>query len=130
TEVLFTGTRRGAEHSVYAVSLEGRERLVYKMPGSVAVRDVAPDGRVLLAVGQNQPRIQGRGPGEAQERDLSWLDFGVVAQLTPDAKLLLFDEEGLGGGSEYSTYLRGMNGSPPARLGNGKALALSPDARW
>ena len=87
TEVFFTGTRQGAEHSVYAVSLEGRERLVYKMPGSVAVKDVAPDGRILLAVGQNQPRIQGRAPGEAQERDLSWLDFGVVAQLSPDAKM-------------------------------------------
>jgi hypothetical protein len=29
-----------------------------------------------------------------------------------------------------SVYLRGVDGSPAVRLGDGKALALSPDGRW
>lgn len=129
-EVFFSGTRTGSDHAIHAVSLEARERLVYQTPGSVDVHDVAPDGRVLVAVRHGQPRIFGRAPGETKERDLSWLDWSIVADLSADGRMLLFDEGGLGGGSQYSTYLRALDGSLPVRLGAGHALALSPDGRW
>jgi serine/threonine protein kinase/Tol biopolymer transport system component len=128
--VYFSATSTGPEHSVYAVDLEGRSRLVYRLPGSVDVHDVAPDGRMLLSVSHGQPRILGRGPGDTAERDLSWLDYGIVHALSRDGKTLLFDEEGIGGGPEYSTFIRGMDGAPPVRLGAGAARALSPDGKW
>jgi hypothetical protein len=129
-EVFFTATRLGTDHGIHAVSLDGRERLVYKAPGSVAVHDVASDGRVLLTVRHGQPRLFGRAAGEREDRDLSWLDYPWLAHLSADGRMVLFDEGGLGGGSEYSTYLRALDGSSPVRLGPGKALALSPDGRW
>ncbi len=129
-EVFFTAVRSGTEHSVHAVDLTGHERLVYQVPGSVDVLDVAGDGRVLLSMSHGQPQILGRAPGETKERDLSWLDYGYVRCVSPDGKTLLFEEEGRGGGPEYSTYLRGMNGSPPVRLGSGSARDLSPDGKW
>jgi hypothetical protein len=50
---------------------------------------------------------------------------------------LLFDEEGEGGGTytnagafSYAVYLRDTDGSPAVRLGEGTAIALSPDQRW
>ena len=129
-EVLFSATRRGSEHSVYAVDLSGRERLVYQIPGSVDVTDVGADGRVLLSVRQGQPRILGRGRGETWDRDLSWLDYSFVQFLSSDGRTLLFDEQGLGGGPGYSAYVRGIDGSPPVRLGSGSGLALSPDGRF
>jgi hypothetical protein len=43
---------------------------------------------------------------------------------------VLFDEQGIGGGAEYSVYVRGTDGSPPVRLGSGSARALSPDGQW
>jgi hypothetical protein len=43
--------------------------------------------------------------------------------------MLLFGEQGLGGGPGDSAYIRGMDGSPPVRLGSGTGLALSPDGR-
>jgi Tol biopolymer transport system component len=129
-EVLFSATRRGSEHSIYGATLEGRERQVYRVPGSVDVEDVAADGRLLLSVRQGQPRIFGRAHGAPRDKDLSWLDYSYVRFLSRDGRTLLFDEQGLGGGEGYSAYVRSMDGGPPVRLGTGSGLALSPDGRW
>src|SRR4029077_12841352 len=75
--------------------------------------------------------------GEAKERDLSWLDYSYPADLSPDGKTFLFDEEGVGGGVQYGTtkeltyavYIRNTDGTPAIRLGDGVADALSPDQK-
>jgi hypothetical protein len=126
-EVWFTATRAGAESSLWAVDLEGRERPVFRGPGSLALHDIAPDGRVLLAVQRRRPMIYGQAAGETKERDLSWLDYGVVADISEDGQTLLFQEQGEAGGAEYTSYIRGMDGRPPVRLGKGVAVALSRD---
>jgi eukaryotic-like serine/threonine-protein kinase len=51
---------------------------------------------------------------------------------------LLFDEEGGGGsldysksgGLSYAVYIRKTDGSPAVLLGEGGAVALSPDGKW
>ncbi len=127
-EVWFTATRSGAENSLWAVTLEGKLRPVFRGPGSLALRDIAPDGRVLVAVQRRRLQLFGLAPGETKERELSWLDYGIAVDISLDGKTLLFQEQGEGGGSEYTAYIRGMDGAPPVRLGKGAALALSPDA--
>jgi hypothetical protein len=75
---------------------------------------------------------------KAKEEDLSWFDYSYPADLSADGKTLLFDEEGSGGGLSYSksagltyaVYVRNTDGSPAVLLGEGAALALSPDGRW
>lgn len=69
-------------------------------------------------------------PGESVERDLSWLDASYPADLSADGRRLLLYEGGVGGGARFSTYLRGTDGSPAVRLGDGEALALSPGGQW
>jgi hypothetical protein len=64
------------------------------------------------------------------ERDLSWLDWSVPVDLSADGKTLLFSEEGDGGGSDYSVYIRDTRGSPAVRLGAGRPLSLSRDGKW
>ena len=87
-----------------------------------------------LWAGGNLPADRGgitdRTPGSAAERDLSWLDATNLADLSPDRKRALFYELGVGGGPKGSVYLRGTDGSPAVRLGDGTAQALSPDGRW
>jgi eukaryotic-like serine/threonine-protein kinase len=126
-EVWFTATRAGAESALWAVTLGGAERLVFRAPGSLAVHDIAADGRVLLSVQRRRPVVFGLAPGETVERNLSWLDHGSAVSISDDGRLLLVSEQGEGGGAGYSAYLRPMNGAPPVRLGQGEALALSPD---
>ena len=72
----------------------------------------------------------GRPPGEARERNLSWLDWSFPTDLSDDGRLLLFMEQGSGAGPNGTIYLRGTDGAPAVRLGEGFPLDLSPDGRW
>src|SRR5215471_4859437 len=129
-EIWFTATRAGGNRSLYAVSLDGRERLLATAPGILTLEDVAADGRILLNRDQVRIGMTCLAPGDSKERDLSWLDWTLVRDLSDDGRTALFDESGQGGGPNYSVYLRKTDGSPAVRLGDGAACALSPDAKW
>jgi eukaryotic-like serine/threonine-protein kinase len=129
-EIWFTATHSGENRSLYAVSLKGRERLLAKAPGSLTLQDVAFDGRVLLTRDLTRLGILALAPGEAKERDLSWLDWSAVQDFSADGKTILFEESGQGGGPNYGIYIRKTDGSPAVRLGDGVAWALSPDGKW
>ncbi len=71
----------------------------------------------------------GTGAVAAKERELSWFDWGMVRDISPDGRQLLFDESGEGGGDKYATFLRGMDGAAPVRLSDGAGAAISPDGK-
>jgi Tol biopolymer transport system component/predicted Ser/Thr protein kinase len=130
TEIWFSSTRLGYGRYLSAVNLSGKERLLAREPGTLTLQDVARDGRVLIT--RDVPRVGmvGMTAGSSKERDLSWLDWSAPKDLSLDGKKLLFTESGEAGGENYSTYLRGTDGSPAVRLGDGLSFALSPDQRW
>jgi serine/threonine protein kinase/Tol biopolymer transport system component len=129
-EVWFTASRQGAKRAVYAVTLSGRERLIARVPGTLSLHDIWQDGRVLLARDTWRRELIGITSGESKERDLSWFDYSYPAELSSDGKMLLFDEEGEGGGSNYSVYQRKINDTEAVRLGDGQAISSSPDGKW
>ncbi|HSS43850.1 MAG TPA: hypothetical protein VLO07_00810, partial [Thermoanaerobaculia bacterium] len=129
-EIWFTATDAGANQSLYGVTLSGRLRVVTRVPGGLKLHDIARNGRVLIARESYRAGILGLPPGEARERDLSWLDYSFASDLSSDGQTLLFDEEGEAGGAKYTVYLRKFNGSPAVRLGDGSAMSLSPDQKW
>jgi Tol biopolymer transport system component/predicted Ser/Thr protein kinase len=128
-EIWFTATDTGANLSLYAVTLSGSVRVIVRVPGGIRLQDVARNGRVLLARGGSRVGTLGMLPGDTRERDLSWLDYSFVGDISADGKTLLFDEEGEAGGANYTVYLR-KSGSPVVKLGEGAALSLSPDTQW
>jgi serine/threonine protein kinase/dipeptidyl aminopeptidase/acylaminoacyl peptidase len=129
-EIWFSSTRLGYGRFLSAVSLSGKERLLAREPGTLTLQDVARDGRVLIT--RDVPRVGmvGASAENRKERDLSWLDWSAPKDLSVDGKQLLFTESGEAGLENYSTYLRGMDGSPAVRLGDGVSFALSPDGKW
>jgi len=129
-EVWFAAIKFGLAHSLYAATLSGKERLVERIAGGVTLMDISHDGRVLITRDDERYGIMARAAGTDRERDVSWLDYSVPGDLSPDGKLVLFDEEGDGGGPNYSLFLRKTDGSPPTHLGDGTASALSPDGNW
>jgi dipeptidyl aminopeptidase/acylaminoacyl peptidase len=129
-EVWFTAARVGADSALFAVTLDGKERPVHPALGRLVIHDIAPDGRVLLERNTLRAEVRFRGPGDSEERDLSWLDLARVVELTPDGRSLLFMESGEGGGLDYGVWLRKTDGSMPVRLGRGWAMGLSPDGAW
>ncbi len=129
-EVWFTGTRVGGNRALHSVTLAGVERLLARVTESLTLQDIGKDGRVLVSHDVIRIGVLGRGPGDAKERDLSWLDWSAAFDLTPDGKSFLFAETGEGSGPAYSCFIRGTDGSAPVRLGDGVALSISPDGRW
>jgi len=130
-EVWFTAAERLPlfRNTVFAMDASGAVRVVARTAGNVTLHDVAPDGRVLIARTDDRGGVAVRAPGEEAERDLSWLDESVIADISADGRRVLFTETGVGGGPRLSTYLRGTDGALAVRLGDGFALALSPDGR-
>jgi Tol biopolymer transport system component len=129
-EVWFTGSpEAGRPSGLYAADLDGKVRLVAQMPGELELDDVARDGRALLAHHTLINSMKGWTAGDSAERDLTWLDFSIPSDISSDGKTILFTELGEGGGKTSSVYLRGIDGAPAVRLGDGQALALSPDGK-
>ncbi|HJW08098.1 MAG TPA: hypothetical protein VJ483_00590, partial [Holophagaceae bacterium] len=129
-EVWFTASEAGPGYGLHAVDLGGAERTVLRIPGGLQLFDIHPDGRALLGRVIRRVYALGQFPGDAAERDLSWLDATETSDLSADGKQLLFFEWGEAGGPSYTTGLRRVDGGTPIRLGPGSAAALSPDGKW
>jgi serine/threonine protein kinase/Tol biopolymer transport system component len=129
-EIWFAGERPGFSRSINAVTLAGKDRLIATSAGALWLQDVARDGRVLATREYLRSGLSGMIAGEAKERDLSWLDFSIVRDISADGKTIVFSESGEAGGSIYGVYLRGTDGSPAIRLGEGTTEALSPNGQF
>ena len=137
SEIWFTASKSGVDRTLYAITLDGKERMVLRLPGAVMIFDIFKDGRVLLMRASWRRELVGMVPDEARQQDLSWLDYTYPSDLSSDGKTLLFDEEGGGGsldysksgGLSYAVYIRKTDGSPAVLLGEGGAVALSPDGK-
>jgi eukaryotic-like serine/threonine-protein kinase len=130
-EIWFTASRSGSDpEALYAVSLSGRERLIARAPGNIELDDISADGRVLAAHHRLLVVVMGRRRGESSQRDLSWFDWSNPTDLSADGETLVFTESGEGGGERQAVYIRGTDGSPAVRLGEGTSGSLSPDGKW
>ncbi|HEY6146854.1 MAG TPA: protein kinase, partial [Thermoanaerobaculia bacterium] len=108
-----------AKGDLRALDLNGRQRLIATLPGFFQLDDVAADGRLLIERVDVRGEMRGMAPGETEERSLSWLDTSMAADLSADGKTVLINDRAI--------YLRKTDGSPAVSLGEGRALALSPD---
>jgi Tol biopolymer transport system component len=129
-EAWFCASQDNATTEIRAMSPDGRQRVVERLPGWAGLYDIGQDGRVLLSSTRTPAGVRGRRATDKEERELGWLDLPFVTDISADGSTILFDEEGLGGGPLYSVYVRSMDGAAPAKLGEGHACSLSPDGRW
>ena len=120
----------GSARSIYALDLSGKERLIYRAPGGLTIHDISHTGLVLLTFDKARVSISALPPGETRERSLSWFDWSLLLDMSPDGKTILFSETGEAVGANYSIFVRKTDGSPAVRLGDGGFGALSPDGKW
>jgi hypothetical protein len=129
-EIWFSGTKSGSSRELFAVTLDGKERLVYLGTGTLTLHDISKQGRVLFTRDDWRAGIVGLAPGAKAETDLSWHDWSIPRDLTDDGKMVSFDETGEAGGETGAIYIRPMDGSPAVRLGDGVVPTFSPDGKW
>ena len=130
-EIWITGTDTGAPPALYAVNVDtGDTRLINRLTGSMRLYDISPAGHVLLSNGMWRAALEAQAPGETTERDLSWLDWSILADLSRDGKTILFNEQREGGGTASAVYLRRLDAPTPVRIGDGYGDAISPDGKY
>jgi serine/threonine protein kinase len=129
SEIVFAAENGTTARAIAAVTMAGKERVLAASAGSLWLHDVAPDGRLLVSreiVRAGIVAMRGTEPPV----DLSWFDYSVVRDLSSDGKTIVFSESGEAGGAIFGVYVRGTDGSPAVRLGDGTSEALSPDGQW
>jgi len=128
-EVLFTGVQSGINRDLMAVDLKGRMRKILDLPGSMTLEDVAPDGRLLVSL-DNERLAMDTSAHSGRPVNLSWHDWSVAKDISPDGRSILFEDSSQAAGAHYSVAIRKVEGTPPVRLGEGSAGGLSPDGKW
>ena len=127
--VLFSSGEEGTDLTVRALDLNGRVRTVLVNSESLAVLDIAADGRMLLSAGTTRAFVVFGAAGSTGERDLSLFDYSVVDAISRDGKFIVFSEDTAAAGPYYSVCLRKTDGSPATRLGDGNGFDLSSDGK-
>jgi len=128
--VWFSGINEDQQNGIWALSMDGARREIYTSPARVSVFDIARDGRALIGLGNLRLGMSvSRGKGEP-EVDLSWFDGTVSTDLSADGRQVLFTEGHEAENPHYACYVRGIDGSPAVRLGDGVSTRFSPDGQW
>jgi eukaryotic-like serine/threonine-protein kinase len=128
-EVWFTSSSSGSAANPRAVTRSGKLRTITNVPGGMWLEDLR-NGAALMVTHQQRIGIRGMAPDGKEERELGWFGWSILRDISRDGRKVLFEEEGNGGGPDYTVFLRDTDGSPPVRIGDGLAMALSPDLKW
>jgi hypothetical protein len=129
-EIWFTAVKNGHNLNLMAVDLEGKNRLLLDLPIGFTLQDIAPDGRVLVALNDKRLALAFSTLTSAADTELSWHDWNIAKDISPDGKSVLFEDSSEVAGSGYAVVTRKTDGAPPVRLGDGSAGGLSPDGQW
>lgn len=129
-EVWFTAARSGLTRALYANTLSGKLRMVAAFPGTLTLCDISSSGHVLISREQPHAMMTSLQDGTTTEQDLSWFDYTNVQDISADGQVVLFEESGEGGGAHHSVYIRRANAPAATRVGEGFAMAISPDGKW
>jgi len=129
-EIWFTGSDAGINSALYAVDLNGRQRDLLHIPGRLHLFDISKDDQVLITNEATRLETYGRHAGQDKDIDLSWFDWTIGRAVSNDGQWAVLEEDGEGGGPQYSIFLRKTDGSPAIRLGSGMGLDISPDGKW
>ena len=129
-EIWFSAIDKGHDLNLVAVDLSGKSRQVLDLPGSITLHDIAPDGRVLIALNSQRIAMAFTGMDRKEDIDLSSHDSNSPRDITSDGQFLEFEDSSEAAGPGYAVAIRKVDGALPVRLGEGSAGGLSPDEKW
>jgi serine/threonine protein kinase len=129
-EIWFTAIEEGTNLNLMAVTLSGKVRTLLDLPMGITLQDIASDGRVLISLTSKRLALAYSTLGSTQDVELSWHDWNVAKDISPDGQSVLFEDSSEAAGAGYAVALRKIDGALPVRLGDGSAGGLSPDGKW
>jgi tRNA A-37 threonylcarbamoyl transferase component Bud32 len=131
-EELWISELQGDQTAVWALSLRGIQRPLWRSPGALQLLDASTEGRALLVQHQVRRGVLAQPSKEGRTKDLSILDSTQAVGLSADGRSLLLLESPVmdGGTAQDKAYLRPLDGGPALALGRGLPGSLSADGRW
>jgi hypothetical protein len=129
SEVWFTGGEV-RKNAIHALSLDGRERIVYTSSAHIQLDDISPTGDVLLETSFDRMDLQYLSRTGGQ-RLLSFTDWTAsIGGVSDSGEVLFTAVDPFPTESNYLAVLQKIDGSAPQVLGPGATLDLSADGRW
>ena len=136
-EIWFTASKSGVDRTLYATTLDGKERMVLRLPGAVMIFDIFKDGRVLLMRASWRRELIGMTDRRCQAARSFLAGLQLSGRLVGGRQDLALRR---GGRRRFSRLLQVRRpvlrrlhtkdrGSPAVLLGEGGAVALSPDGK-
>jgi serine/threonine protein kinase len=129
-EIWFTAVKKGNTRSLMAVNLSGEIRTILDLPAGLTLEDVASDGRALVSLNSERLAMAAAAGENNAQIDLSWHDWAVAKDISPDGQWVLFEDASEAVGPNYAVAMRKVDGALPIRLGEGSAGGFSPDGKW
>jgi Tol biopolymer transport system component len=131
-EVWFSATEKGSTLSLWGVDLSGKLRNLLSLPLGIVLQDITSDNRVLVALNSKRVAMAYTtlGSPDKADEDLSWHDWNLVRDISPDGQFVLFEDASEAAGPDYAVAFRRIDGALPVQLGEGSAGGLSPDGKW
>ncbi|HUR19723.1 MAG TPA: WD40 repeat domain-containing protein, partial [Vicinamibacterales bacterium] len=128
-ELWFAATETsGSQAAIFSLDLSGKERIVWRAPGSITLHDISPQGDVLVSFDRGSSRAEVvEGPGAAPV-DRSWREAGRLAALSNNHALLI-NGVGDSAGPKGSVYAWLPGETQAVRIADGTGVALSPDGK-
>ncbi len=128
-EIWFTAVERGGNRALLAVTPSAHMRKILALPTGMTLEDVAPDGHVLVSM-DTERLAMATMARNGKPSDISWHDWTVPKDISPDGQSVLFEDSSEAAGNQYSIAIRKFDGALPVRLGTGSSGALSSDGKW
>ena len=122
-ELWFVSRPETARQLLRAVDRAGKVRDMQTFDGWVGLKDIAPNGDVLLSRVLFHKGIVVIDR-DGKEQDLTWLNRSGIADISEDGKTIVFTERIR---EEPFVCVRRRDAPDAVRLGEGEAKALSPD---
>jgi eukaryotic-like serine/threonine-protein kinase len=115
----------GPTHTLHRLEPDGEDRPIVSAPDFIGLTDVAPDGRLLIRRLLNVRSLFGRSPAGV-DRELGDDDSDVTSALSDDGRLISFMSRHYRA-SDYTMYVRPLDGGPSLSLGTGVDPQFSHD---
>jgi Tol biopolymer transport system component len=129
-EIWFTASRTGINRALFAATRSGSVRLVASIPGTMTLQDISPQGQVVVSRDAlREIMALSNVPDTEPEKEVSWFDWSLPEDISPDGRYLLFTEAGEGGGREYGVYVRDLTSGTTTKLSDGEGFGFLPDGR-
>ena len=127
-EVWFTGYQ-GSRNLLWAVTTGGRRREVYTFPEQLVLQSIQPESNRCLLTSRQQRGVLMVRSDATPGRDMSWLGYTRITDLSPDRKRLLFVDVGPTARSS-GAYIRSIDGGDAVKLSDWEPGRFSPDGSW